>query len=139
MKYYSWVRDKIKRLCVWLRGCVWCLLWVSMRALFIVLSIFNDNCSLNTCLLLNNEWYEIAPRTWKVKKSILGVSEEPLDQNRERASYRQLLNAFCLTARPTQELARSSELIEWPSDFFCQFLLEQSIFQDSLHFFINHH
>ena len=63
MKYYNCVRDKIKSLYVWLRGCAWWCVWVSMRALFIVLSTFNDNCSLNTCLMLNNEWYEAALRT----------------------------------------------------------------------------
>ena len=53
------------------------------------------------------------------KTNILGISEEPLDQNRE--------------------LAWSSGSVKRPSDFFCLFLLEQSTYQDPLHFFINHH
>ena len=66
MKYYNCVRDKIKGYVFGLGLCLM-FFWVGIRALSIVLSIYNDNCSLNTCLILNNEWYKTAPRTWKVE------------------------------------------------------------------------
>ena len=92
-----------------------------MRALFIVLSALNDDCSLNTCLILNNEWYETTPRTWKDKNNILGVLEEPLDQNRELArpsgSVERATNSFWIHSvypldQPKSPLGRAS----WSSD-----------------------
>ena len=85
MKYNNWVRDKTKGYVFDLGVVFDDFSWMSMRALFIVLSTFNDNCSLNACLMLNNKWCETTLRIWKDKNSILGVLEEPFDQNRELA------------------------------------------------------
>ena len=68
--------------------------------------------------MLNNEWYKTALIIWKVKNSILGVSEEPFDQNRElaRSSELQVASEYILFVRSTNPRARS---VERPSEFFC--------------------
>ena len=144
MKYYNCVRDKTKSYVFGLGVAFFMYFGVSMRALFTVLSTFNDNyCSLNTCLILNNEWYETVPRSWKVEnqhpKHVRGTTR-PKQRARsvERATDNFWMHYVWPLDQP-KELARSSGSVERPSNFLCQILLEQSIFQYPLHFFINHH
>ena len=61
-------RDKSKRLCVWLRGCVLCIFLSEYESSIYSTKYINVNCSLNKRLILNNECYETAPRTWTVEK-----------------------------------------------------------------------
>ena len=111
IKYYNWVRDKTKSNVFGLRVVFDDILDEYESSLFIVLSTYNDNCSLDTCLMLNNEWVEVAPRTWRDKNSILGASEKPLDQNRELAqsSGLQAASGYILFVRSIHPRVRSVE------------------------------
>ena len=115
MKYYNWVRDKNKRLCVWLRGCVWCV-WCVLdeqeSSLFIVLSTFNEK----TTLILRINYFEQFQEVKRGERQQLMNRQKNRSTRTEarsverlgRAGYMQLLDTFCLFARLTQELGRAS-------------------------------